>query len=194
MWVWSLGWEDPLEEKMATHSGILAWKIPCTAEPGGLQSMRLPRVRHDWVTEHTHIHTDTHARLRTRTSSSLQRARSGHWVWKPCLHTFCLLSANVCFRHRKYKEEWDNSCSQCSREAVAETSSYANHVTPTSEKCWAHTEPGKLPVTPVDGLRWAAVCALAGDLCLPQPRTLEERVSPTFGGTRMGSSAPERAK
>ena len=34
-WVWPLGWEDPLEEGMATHSSILAWRIPCTEEPGG---------------------------------------------------------------------------------------------------------------------------------------------------------------
>ena len=38
-WVWSLGQEDPLEEGMATHSNILAWKIPWTEEPGGLQFM-----------------------------------------------------------------------------------------------------------------------------------------------------------
>ena len=38
MWIRSLGWEDPLEEGMATHSSILAWKIPWTEEPGGLQS------------------------------------------------------------------------------------------------------------------------------------------------------------
>ena len=38
-WVWSLGWEDPLEKKMATHSRILAWRIPWTEKPGGLQSM-----------------------------------------------------------------------------------------------------------------------------------------------------------
>ena len=38
-WVQSLGWEDPLEEEMATHSRILAWKIPWTEEPGGLNSM-----------------------------------------------------------------------------------------------------------------------------------------------------------
>ena len=43
----SLGWEDPLEKGMATHSGFLAWGIPGTEEPGGLQSMRLQRVRHD---------------------------------------------------------------------------------------------------------------------------------------------------
>ena len=38
-WIGSLGWEDPLEEGMATHSSILAWEIPGTEEPGGLQSM-----------------------------------------------------------------------------------------------------------------------------------------------------------
>ena len=42
----SLGREDPLEKGMATHSSILAWRIPCTEEPGRLQSMRSQRVRH----------------------------------------------------------------------------------------------------------------------------------------------------
>ena len=46
-WVWSLGQEDPLEEEMATHSSILAWKTPWTEEPGGRQSLGLQRVRHD---------------------------------------------------------------------------------------------------------------------------------------------------
>ena len=40
-WVRSLGWEDPLEKKMVTHSSILAWENPWTEEPGGLQSMEL---------------------------------------------------------------------------------------------------------------------------------------------------------
>ena len=46
-WVQSLGREDPLEKGMATHSSILAWRIPWTEEPGGLQSMGSLRVRHD---------------------------------------------------------------------------------------------------------------------------------------------------
>ena len=45
--VLSPGWEDPLEKEMATHSSILAWRIPSIEEPGGLQSMGLKRVRHD---------------------------------------------------------------------------------------------------------------------------------------------------
>ena len=48
-WVQSLGQEDPLEEEMATHSRILAWKIPWTEEPGGLQSMGSQRVGHDFT-------------------------------------------------------------------------------------------------------------------------------------------------
>ena len=51
-WVQSLGQEDPLEEGMATHSSILAWRIPWTEEPGEPQSMRSPRVRHDWAPKH----------------------------------------------------------------------------------------------------------------------------------------------
>ena len=47
IWVQSLGWEDLLEKEMATHSSILAWKIPWTEESGGLQSMGLQRVGHD---------------------------------------------------------------------------------------------------------------------------------------------------
>ena len=46
-WVQSVGWEDPLEKGMTTHSSILAWRIPWTEEPGGLQSMESQRVRHN---------------------------------------------------------------------------------------------------------------------------------------------------
>ena len=52
-WVRSLGWEDPLEEGTATHSSILAWKIPWTEEPCRLQSMGSQRVGHDWATKHS---------------------------------------------------------------------------------------------------------------------------------------------
>ena len=54
-WVWSLGWEETLEEGMATHSSILAWRIPWTEKLGGLQSIGLQRVRQDWRDSiHTH--------------------------------------------------------------------------------------------------------------------------------------------
>ena len=54
MLVQSLGQEDPLEKEMATHSSILAWRIPWTEEPGGLQSMGLQRVGQNLVTKQQH--------------------------------------------------------------------------------------------------------------------------------------------
>ena len=53
--VCSLGWDDPLEKGMATHSSVLAWRIPWTEEPHALQSMGSQRVRHYRVTEHTRM-------------------------------------------------------------------------------------------------------------------------------------------
>ena len=53
--VWALNWKNPLEKGMATHSSILAWRIPWTEKPGGLQSMELQRVGQDWVTKHVCI-------------------------------------------------------------------------------------------------------------------------------------------
>ena len=55
-WVPSLGQEDALEKEMATHSGTLAWKIPWTEEPGGLQSIGSQRVGHDWVASFSHAY------------------------------------------------------------------------------------------------------------------------------------------
>ena len=55
-WVQSLGWEDPLEEGMAAHSSILAWRIPWTKEPGGLESVGSQTVEQNWVTEHIRRH------------------------------------------------------------------------------------------------------------------------------------------
>ena len=55
MWVRSLDREDPLEKEMAIHPSILAWRIPWTEEPGGLQSLGSQRVGHDLVTERGHM-------------------------------------------------------------------------------------------------------------------------------------------
>ena len=65
--IWYLGWEDSLEEEMATHSSIPAWKIAWIEEPGGLQSMGSQRVRHYWAHTHTHtrIHSHTHSHTGT---------------------------------------------------------------------------------------------------------------------------------
>ena len=64
MQVPSLGWEDPLEEAMATHSSILAWSIPWTEEPGGLKSMGSQELDMTEQLTHTHTHTHTHTLLR----------------------------------------------------------------------------------------------------------------------------------
>ena len=59
-----LGWEDPLEKKVSTHSSILAWRLPWTDEPGGLQSMGLhSRTRLKRLRRHAHTHTHTHSGL-----------------------------------------------------------------------------------------------------------------------------------
>ena len=60
MWetrVWALGWEDPLDKEMATHSSTIAWKIPWTEEPGRIQSMGSQKVGHDWATSLSYTHT-----------------------------------------------------------------------------------------------------------------------------------------
>ena len=57
--VLSLGREDPLEKGMATHSSILAWRVPWTEEPGGLQSVGLQRVEHDGATNTFTYHATT---------------------------------------------------------------------------------------------------------------------------------------
>ena len=67
-WVRSLSWEDPLEKEMATHSSILAWRIPWTEEPCGLQSTGSQRVGHDWAT-------------------SLSYTLGRHTLWKMFLHS-----------------------------------------------------------------------------------------------------------
>ena len=56
IWVWFLGWKGPLEKPMATHFSIVAWRIPWTEEPDGVQSMGLQRVGHDW-SDLAHMHT-----------------------------------------------------------------------------------------------------------------------------------------
>ena len=63
MWVWSLGREDPLEEGMATHSSILAWRIPRKEEPDGPQAMGCNGSDTTEQLTHTHTHTHTHHKL-----------------------------------------------------------------------------------------------------------------------------------
>ena len=70
--VWPLGQEDPLEENVAIHSSILAWRIPWTEEPGGPQSIGSRRVGHNWSNlAHTHTHTHTHRYTYTKKNLSV---------------------------------------------------------------------------------------------------------------------------
>ena len=64
--VQSLGWEDPLEKGMATHSSILAWRIPWTEEPGRLQFTVLQSRTQLSMHMHTHTHTHTHTRTQVQ--------------------------------------------------------------------------------------------------------------------------------
>ena len=74
--VWSLGQEDPLEKGMATHYSILAWRIPWTEKPGGLQSMGSQRVGHDRV---TNTHTSNQIRVWAIWNETQEPHLRGKW-------------------------------------------------------------------------------------------------------------------
>ena len=76
MWVQSLDGEDPLEEGMATHSSILAWRIPGMEEPGRLQSTGLQRAGHDWATKLACMHEQLFV---SHTYIMNPNKNSGHW-------------------------------------------------------------------------------------------------------------------
>ena len=86
MRVQSLGWEDPLEEEMATHCSILAWEILWTEEPGGLQSMGSQKNQTQQGTSHlTHTRTHTHARDKSPHAHTHTHARAHA---RTCTHTY----------------------------------------------------------------------------------------------------------
>ena len=91
MWetqVRSLGWEDPLEKEMATHSSILAWRIPWTEEPGRLQSTGSQRVRHNWATS---LSLSLSVSISGReTSTILQWLTHSPGTWTRCLQHICI--------------------------------------------------------------------------------------------------------
>ena len=95
--VQSLGWEDPLEKGKATHSSTLAWRIPWTEEPGGLQSMRSQRAGHDGATKRS-TYAD-HVRLVTVTASreagretEIGMERQGIWNVSMFIHFIIIQS------------------------------------------------------------------------------------------------------
>ena len=75
--------EDALEKEMATHSSIVAWKIPWTKEPGGLQSIGLQRVRRDSAHKGTHTHVKVTAQIETSANALLL-----FWVHASCCSFF----------------------------------------------------------------------------------------------------------
>ena len=103
-WIQSLGWEDPLEKAMATHSSNLAWEILWTEEPGRLQSMGSQRVRHNWATN-THIR--THKRGWFRGFSKHAAAASALVaMWMP-LGVSCTSSAgSTNTKNKQLKNPW----------------------------------------------------------------------------------------
>ena len=96
---WFLGQEDPPEKRMATHSSILAWRIPRTEEPGGLQSMGSQREKHDWAT-------NTFTFISTRLPAPHQTQQRSTQVW------LFLMSSSPCEgSHVMHKcEKWSISC------------------------------------------------------------------------------------
>ena len=94
MRVLSLGWEDPLEEEMATHSSILACRIPWAGEPGGLQSMGSQRVGHDRATEHTRTRSGTRAHTTARGPRQVPPWTRKLPAWSP--PWFALASCTTC--------------------------------------------------------------------------------------------------
>ena len=92
-WVWTMGREDPLEEEMATHSSIFAWRISWTEEPGELQSMGLQKVGNDWVTT---THSLLIVNLEPLTSPWSQQPwekerQKGTWIIRTCYSHFTLI-------------------------------------------------------------------------------------------------------
>ena len=94
-WVRSPGWEDSLEKEMATHSSILAWRIPWAEEPGGLQSTGSQRVGHDWATSLYFI--TPLSRLYTIFDSPIHHLKD---IWVVC--TFWLLWIAVLWTQYKF--------------------------------------------------------------------------------------------
>ena len=104
--VQSLGWKDPLKKGVAIHSSILAWRTPWAEEPGGLQSMGLQRVGHDWA---TNTFTFTLVRYGLGLGLTTRAVLTESFIWALCINTFgnlCTLNSGkpnypqVCVRLR----------------------------------------------------------------------------------------------
>ena len=107
-WLRSLGREDPPEKEMATHSSILAWRIPWTEEPGGLQSTGSQRVGHDWETSLSLSFTFIHLKPRLIYLYSIFRL-----FLFSCVYVFCLIYESLTWLQKTelYKEEYSREIS-----------------------------------------------------------------------------------
>ena len=102
-WVQSLGGEDPLEEGMATHSSIPAWRVPWTEEPGGLRSKGPQRVGHNRVTERVEV-AYTHVSKYCRTvETKLERSA---YIFKHAVLCCPFPHARLCRREGEPQEKW----------------------------------------------------------------------------------------
>ena len=104
-WVRSLGWEHPLEKCIATHSSIQAWRIPWTEEPGGLLSMGLQRIKHDWASKHSiySIHPSIHLSIYPSIYSSI------HTCIHPSIHLSIHLSIHPSIHLSIHQNEVEKS-------------------------------------------------------------------------------------
>ena len=134
MWVQSLGQEDPLEWEMATHSRIPAWEIPWTGKPGGLQSMGLQRVGHNWATKQQQQF-DLPCIILTVT------------VTKTCLLS-ALVSTSVKW------QSWSLSCRADAKVGYIWTASNCVNIVPSIPMSCVEWGPRNLPITivPLSGL------------------------------------------
>ena len=102
MQVGSLGGEDPFQEEMATYSSVLAWRIPWTEEPGGLQSMGSQRVRDVWTHTKTHTHTHTPLWAHTKTHTHTHTHTYTHTHPSPIMkHATMLCCLVISWGHKE---------------------------------------------------------------------------------------------
>ena len=100
----SLGWEDSLEKGIATHSGILVWRIPWTEEPGGLQSMGSQRVGHDWVTKTFTFNNNNNRVCYLQSTYYVPVAKQSTFMY---MFLIILTKSYFTAKERKAKQEWE---------------------------------------------------------------------------------------
>ena len=139
---------------MATHSSILARKIPWTEEPGGLQSMGSQKVRHNWMHTHTHTHTPLHVHIHTYSKGSRRKRspviRTGEqwWIWVGCKES--LVPFPGVMREKAEREEAIfTGCLLCARDCLVfyghEQIMQAVPAVPSAQESldsWARCQPG----------------------------------------------------